>query len=104
MNEEEILTRMIFLLEAHYEGSLGSMHQRDYKDSFFTLFRDAYRQGFLDESCSPRFTADALRDILQERWIRSKDKSSQAKANNHLETLLRMWREWQYACDSWPVM
>jgi hypothetical protein len=43
MTQEEIITRLIDLLELHLQSGFGSVHQDPYKNDIFKLFREAYR-------------------------------------------------------------
>ena len=64
MTQEEIITRLIDLLDLHLQGGFGSVHQDPYKNNIFKLFREAYRKRYFDPFSRPRLTGDALRDAL----------------------------------------
>ena len=68
MTQEEIITRLIDLLDLHLQGGFGSIHQDPYKNDIFKLFREAYRKRYFESFSKPRLTGDALRDTLQVRW------------------------------------
>jgi hypothetical protein len=68
MTQEEIITRLIDLLDLHLQGGFGSIHQDPYKNDIFKLFREAYRKRYFESFSRPRLTGDALRDTLQVRW------------------------------------
>ena len=68
MTQEEIITRLIDLLDLHLQGGFGSIHQDPYKNDIFKLFREAYRKRYFESFSRPRLTGDALRDTLPVRW------------------------------------
>src|SRR4030095_12873473 len=68
MTQEEIITRLIDLLDLHLQGGFGSIHQDPYKNDIFKLFREAYRKRYFESFSRPRLTGDALRDTLEVRW------------------------------------
>ena len=98
MTQDEILRQLQSLLDQHYKGMRGGIGERQYKSDFFRLFRDAYDQGYCDESAAPRLTGDSLRQVLMTRWFDPVE-SQNVKRAPLLNELLRMWDEWRYAWD-----
>jgi hypothetical protein len=69
MTGEEILKRMNDLLNAHLMLDC-SIHQAGYKDQYFRLFKEAYRNGDFEPSANPRLTGDAIGDrFFETEWI-----------------------------------
>ena len=101
MTGEEIIRRIQEYLEQHRQGTRGHITQDPYKEDIFKLFREAYEGGYFNIGSNPRLTGDAIRDILNERWIKSLEMQDRMAAADILERLLSMWSEWKYAWDKY---
>ena len=99
MTGEEIIEKLQGRLHGHLKGYLGYLGQEPYKNDFFRLFREAYDGKFFDATARPRLTGDALRDLLEVRWIEAMDDEEAERARAIMEDLLRRWDEWRYAWD-----
>jgi hypothetical protein len=69
MTQEEIITRLIDLLDLHLQGGFESVNQDPYKNDIFKLFREAYRKRYFESFSRPRLTGDALRDTCRSAGI-----------------------------------
>jgi len=95
MTGEEILRALNRLLDLHLEIRC-SIHQAGYKDDYFNLFLEAYRNGHFEPSASPRLTGAAISDrFFAAGWMG--DTRPSAPKSRVLRDLLRMWDEWYYA-------
>ncbi|GEM_PF-1462142 len=97
MSGEEILQKLNKLLDARLKGG-GSIYQPIYKEDFFRLFADAYRNNYFEAPASPRFTAVAIKEQFMSRWLGEETEYNDKKAAL-LNALLLMWDEWYYALD-----
>ncbi len=97
MTPEKIIEEIIDCLDSHLKGGRGYIGQEPYKGDFFKLFKEAYRNGYFEDSTSQRLTGDALRDILKERWLKEDGKNDERM--KLMERLFTMWNEWRYAWD-----
>jgi hypothetical protein len=95
MTQEEIITRLIERLDFHLRSGFGSVHQDPYKNDIFKLFREAYNNGYCEQTSRPLLTGDALRDTLQVRW----DTANETQRHDLAQAVLTMWDEWRYAWD-----
>ncbi len=97
MTGEEILKKMNALLDVHLR--LGcSIYQAGYKDDYFGLFLEAYRNRDFEASAQPRLTGDAIRDrFFGAGWMADADYDGTGPKAQLLNALLRMWDEWYYA-------
>ena len=98
MTPDEIIKRIIDYLDGHLGGSRGSMHQEPYKGDFFKLFREAYDNGYFDESSRPGLRGDALREKIIERWFTGGDATDE-KRWELMNEFSVTWDEWRYAWD-----
>lgn len=101
MDAASIVSRVVTYLDQHLRGGRGAMGQPPYRGDLFQLFEEAYVQGLMATSSSPRLTADGLRDILVDQWIRDGD-PDEDKKRKLLEELCSKWSEWRYAWDRFP--
>ena len=97
MTGEEILQKLNKLLDTRLKSG-GSIYQAIYKEDFFRLFIDAYRNNYFEPSASPRFTGVAIKDQCITRWM-GEDTEYNDKKMALLNALLSMWDEWYYALD-----
>ena len=97
MTGKEILQQLNALLDSHAKLG-GSIYQVGYKDDFFKLFIEAYRNDDFDVKAHPRLTGDAIRDYFNENIFIEKNDVN-AKKIELLEGVLGMWMEWYYALD-----
>jgi len=57
MGREEIISTVLTYLDEHLKEERGYIGQSFYKDDFFKLFKEAYKQGYFDPSSgSPLLT------------------------------------------------
>lgn len=99
MTGDEIITGFIGRLDYHLlANNIASVHQEAYKNDFFKLFREAFRGNHIDGDAHPKLTADALRDVLQERW----NSINTPQGKDVMERVLGMWHEWGYAWAKRP--
>ena len=99
MTGEEIIEKLQGRLHGHLKGYLGYLGQESYKSDFFRLFVIAYNGNHFDVTAEPRLTGDALRDLLEVRWIAAMDDEEAERAKAIMEDMLRRRNEWQYAWD-----
>lgn len=98
MTQEEIIQHLHELLDLHLKLIRGYVGQEPYKGNFFRLFMEAYRNGYFERSSRPLLTGDALRVIIQARWLTG-DKARDEEKLSLMEQLLLKWDEWRYALD-----
>jgi hypothetical protein len=98
MQSGDIIDRLYTYLDEHLHGVRGSVYQEPYKRDMFALFREAYRGGYFQrQSGEQLLTADALGDVLIDRWF-ADDGRNEAR-ERLLGQMMPMWQEWQYAWD-----
>ena len=93
MNPEEIISKIITLLNLELEHRFRVLGGEPWKEQLFQLCREAYRNGYFNLASSPLLTGDALRDILVLRW------QSGDEQEKLIEQLCDMWDEWRYALE-----
>ena len=98
MTPDEIINRIIDYLKGHRNGSRGDIGATDYKYDFFKLFKDAYDNGYFDESSRLGLRGDALREIIVVRWPIGDDAEAD-KRRELMNQFSAMWDEWRYAWD-----
>ena len=103
MNAEQIFSKIQKRLDLHLNGHLGHIGQAGYKDDLFRLFEHAYDAGYCDVGGDSLLTGDAIRDVLEVRWIAGLDAKLEQPARDLMERFLCMWDEWRYALDKRQV-
>jgi hypothetical protein len=94
MTQEEIITRLIDLLELHLQGGFGSVHQERY----LQIVQGSLQKRYFESFSTPRLTGDALRGTLQVRW----NTANETPRKDLAEAVLTMWDERRYAWDRYP--
>ncbi len=98
MTQDEIINHIIVYLNGHLNGTRGGIGETIYKGDFFKLFKEAYHNGYFDESSRAGLRGDALRDIIVERWFTGDDAKDE-KRWELMSQFSAMWDEWRYAWD-----
>ena len=98
MTQEEIIERLIELLDQHLKDVRGYIGQEPYKGDFFKLFKEAYRNRYFDVQADPLLTGDSLRDIVVARWFTGEDAEDERR-QQLMDQLFPKWDEWRYAWD-----
>lgn len=122
MSQEEILNKIIKLLQGHlgvddYCVNRGPIRHHPYKSDFFELFCEAYNNKYFDYSSGPSLTGDAIANrLLEELTVFFEELINKSNDNNKikqqkkellkqqkdklLKDFLYQWDEWRYVLDS----
>ena len=100
MTQEEILNELIDRLPVHLHGA--STRQEPYRGNIFQLFKEAYNNGYFEDTSHPRLTGDAILDTLEEGWINLHGEEEAKKRRDLAYNVLTMWDDWRYAWDQLP--
>jgi hypothetical protein len=92
MTREQILTEVTTYLDSQYQGGTGSLYQEPYRMQLFSLFAEAYNQGFITNGS---LGADKLYDSVKERWLTHDQEDK--KRLSYLDKVHMAWYHWQYA-------
>ena len=97
MTRDEIIQRIIEYIDLQLDGSMGEVYEEPYREVFFDLFAEAYRQGLIADKS---LTVGALLHTLQDKWYGDADERNIERAD-FLELLLMYWHAWQYAWEQY---
>jgi hypothetical protein len=93
MRAQEIREELITMLE-HYRGNTSGLYRTD----LFRLFQTAYEHGYVTPKSEDPLTAEAIREVLIDRW-RPDDNPTDHHTARLIEQVHLMWYEWTYALD-----
>jgi len=55
MTRDEIIQRIIEYIDLQLDGSMGEVYEEPYREVFFDLFAEAYRQGLIADFTTRHF-------------------------------------------------
>ena len=97
MTRDEIIQRIVEYIDLQLDGTMGAMCEEPYREMFFDLFAEAYRQGLIADKS---LTVGALLNTLQDKWYGDADERNiDIDRADFLELLLMYWHAWQYAWE-----
>ena len=100
MTQDDVIAQIIEFLDGQLKDIRGHIAQEPYKGDVFKLFKDAYHNGYFDESSRPGLRGDALRDIIVARWF-THDDAEDEKRWELMNQFSARWDEWRYAWDNY---
>ncbi len=99
MTAEEIIIAVVEFLDQSIRGSgTRAIGQPPYRDDLFSLFSEAYRNGYMVRGSSYHLSADSLRAYIMARW----ENGTQEQRDKLTDEACTMWQEWRYAWDRHP--
>lgn len=91
MNRDDVVSKVVELLQLHKDGLRGSLHQEPYKADAFKVFAEAFNSGLIESQGQADYlSADALLNILNSR-------APELVTQEAWDILYRFWTDWDYA-------
>jgi hypothetical protein len=98
VTREEIIETLINYLDQQLTRTRAHIAQPSSKAEFFALFKEAYANRYFEEV--PNLKADALREVLVDRWS-SIRVGFDAEKRQLIDEWSSRWEEWRYALENY---